>query len=228
MIEGMIRSGIIPIDETLGGFRPHSTYLLTGGAGSGKTACAMRFADEGLRSGDRVAMLVHSPREELFAHARRLGIGLTAALRDEQLLLLRFRPDFARRLARAASAEDALDDLRRQVIGHRAHRLVIDTFAPLLEDGSASPIPAASLAELLELTRSTALLTYPADLANSYDRRLEPLVHAATGVVRIVRDDHGNRRIEVVSLRGSSDHNLAPLDVDSAAVRQLVEPLELR
>jgi KaiC/GvpD/RAD55 family RecA-like ATPase len=199
----MIRSGIVPIDETLGGFRPQSAYLLTGGAGSGKTTCALRFADAGLRAGERVAMLVHEPREALFAHAGQLGIELTSSLRDGRLLLLRYRADFARRLSRAASAEDALDDLRRQILGHRPQRLVIDSFAPLLEDGSSSPMPAASIAELLELSRCTSLLTYPGELSDGYDRRLEPLVHAATGVLRLVRNGHGEH-IDVITLRDAS------------------------
>lgn len=205
----MIRSGIVSIDDAFGGFRPHSAYLLTGGAGSGKTTCALRFADSGLRNDERVAMLVHSSRDDLFALADQLGIDLVDALRDRRLLLLRFRADFVRRLSRAASAEDALDDLRRQMLGHRPARLVIDTFAPLLEDGSASPLPALALAELLELSGATALLTYPSDLAGSYDRRLEPLVHAASGVFRIIRDECGHRRLDAVSLRGAV---VAPLE----------------
>jgi DNA-binding response OmpR family regulator len=62
-------------------------------------------------------------------------------------------------------------------------------------------VAAAALAELLELSQATALLTYSEDLASDYDRRLEPLVHATTGVFRIARDERGMRSVEVVSLR---------------------------
>src|SRR5256885_1944404 len=50
----MIRSGIAPVDELLGGLRPGATYLLTGGPGSGKSACGLQFAGAGLRRGERV------------------------------------------------------------------------------------------------------------------------------------------------------------------------------
>src|SRR5690348_9226762 len=197
----MKSSRITPIDDAVGIVRPPRAYLLTGGAGSGKTECGLRFADAGLRAGERVVMLVHATAAELSAQAAHLGIDLECALSDGRLLLLRYRRDFARRVAHDGSADAALDDLRRRLLEHRPRRLVIDSVAPLLDDGTASALPASSLAELLQVAQSTALLTYPSDLSTSYDRRLEPLLHATAGVLRLVRDEDGSRRIEIVSRR---------------------------
>jgi len=197
----MIRSGIAPIDQLCGGLRPRRSYLLTGGAGAGKTMHALQFVNQGLRSGERVMMLTHAAREDLLSQADHFGIELRDALRENRALIMRYRSDFAKRLVRAGTADRALEDLRRSIAEHRPRRLVIDPFAPLLEDGSASPVAAASLAELLELSQATALLTYPDDIADGYDRRLEPIVHAAAGVFRIARDERSVRSIEVVSLR---------------------------
>jgi KaiC/GvpD/RAD55 family RecA-like ATPase/DNA-binding response OmpR family regulator len=196
----MIRSGIVPIDELCGGFRPRSTYLLTGGAGAGKSTCSLHFANQGLRSGEKIAMLTHASCDDLLAHADHLGIDLRLALREERALIVRYRSDFARRLARAGSADPMLTDLRRLLVEFRPRRIVIDTFAPLIEDGSSSPLAASSLAELLETSQSTALLTYPDDLSGGYDRRLEPLVQSAAGVFRLRHDGDG-ARLDVVSLR---------------------------
>ncbi len=162
---------------------------------------ALQFVNQGLRSGDKVLLLTHANREDLLSQAGYLGIDLRTAIRENRALVLRYRPDFARRLAKAGTADHALEDLRRAVSEHRPRRLTIDPFAPLLEDGSASPVAAAALAELLELSQATALLTYSEDLASDYDRRVEPLVHAAAGVFRIFRDDLEVRKLEVVSLR---------------------------
>jgi len=197
----MIRSGIVPIDEVCGGIRPRSSYLLTGGAGAGKTTYSLQFANHGLRCGERIAMLTHAPREELFALTDHFGINVRDPLREGRLLLLRYRSDFPRRLARAGSADRMLDDLRELIGDHRPRRVIIDTFAPLLEDGSASPLAALAIAEVIEASRTTALLTYPMDLGAGYDRRLEPVVQSAAGVFRLVRDEHGARRLEVVALR---------------------------
>jgi len=197
----MIRSGIVPIDQLCGGLRPRRPYLLTGGAGAGKTMYALQFANQGLRSGERVLIVTHACREDILTQADHLGMELRDALRENRLLIFRYRSDFARRLARAGTVTHAVDDLRRVIGEHRPRRLVIDPFAPLLEDGSASPVAAAVLVELLEASQATSLLTYPDDLAGGYDRRLEPVVHAAAGVFRITRGERSSRVLDVVSLR---------------------------
>src|SRR5690348_3253069 len=197
----MIRSGIVSIDEICGGFRPRRSYLLTGGAGAGKTTHVLQFLNQGLRSGEKVFIVTHATREDLFSQAGNLGIQLREAVREDRALVVRYRSDFARRLARAGTTDHALGDLRRMISEHRPRRFAIDPFAPLLEDGSASPVAAAALAELLELSQATTLLTYSEDLASGYDRRVEPLVQAAAGVFRITRDERGGRALEVVSLR---------------------------
>lgn len=217
-------------DDVVGEIRPGRCFLLTGGAGSGKTECALLFADAGLRSGQRVAMVVHAAAAELSAHARRLGVELKRPVADGRLLLLRYRPDLPRRLAQAGSADDVSSDLRRRVLQHRPARLVIDSAAPLLDDASPSAIPAMSIVELLEASQATSLLTYPNDLATSYDRRIEPLVQAATGVLRLVRTAEGTRRVEVVTLRDPSVRLPEPLGAPTS-VRPPTSPsasLEVR
>ena len=173
-------------------------------------------------------MLTHASREELFALSGRLGIELPGALREQRALVLRYRADFPRRLARAGSVDRMFDDLRSLIGDHRPRRIVIDTFGPLLEDGSASPLAALGLTELLTASRATALLSYPMDLQASYDRRLEPLVQAAAGIFRIARDERGARRLEVVALRYAP---ALPGAIDYAALPNVAvpdEPLEIR
>ena len=158
-----------------------------------------------------------------------MGIDLRSAIRENQAVVLRYRSDFARRIAKAGTSDHALEDLRRAIGEQRPRRLAIDPFVPLLEDGSASPVAATALAELLELSQSTALLTHSEDLASDYDRRLEPLVHAAAGVFRIVRDN-ATRTLEVVSLRQPAVALGAPLEeplVTSESVAGPAGPLYL-
>jgi circadian clock protein KaiC len=199
----MIRSGIVPIDELCGGLRPRSTFLLTGGAGAGKTTLALQFANQGLRSGEKVVMLTHGSGRALLDYAQQCGIDLRPALREESAVVVRYRTDFSSRLLRSGSASPALEDIRRLIGEHRPRRIVIDTCAPLLEDGTSSPIAAAALAEVVQSGHATTLLTYPEDVSESYDRRLEPLVQAAAGIFRITRDDRGSRQLEIVTLRYS-------------------------
>jgi circadian clock protein KaiC len=219
----MIRSGIVPIDELCGGLQPRSTFLLTGGAGAGKTTLSLQFANEGLRSGESCVILTHGTGSALLHYAEQCGIDLRPALREELAVIVRYRSDFARRLARSGSADRALDDLGRLIMHHRPRRLVIDTFAPLLEDGTPSPLAAVSLAELLADTQTTALLTYPQDVSESYDRRLEPLVQAAAGIFRITRDERGMRQLEIVTLRYSPALESAVLEIGAPRLAASME-----
>src|ERR1051326_2901283 len=218
----MIRSGIGPIDDLCEGFCLRSTYVITGGAGAGKTTYALQFLNQGVRSGETVLMLTHASRDDLFGHAEQLGIELRPALREERAVVLRYRSDFALRLARAGTAARVLDELRRTLLEYRPKRIVLDTFAPLLDDGSSSAVAATTLAELLERSEATALLTYSDDLATRYDRRLEPVVQSAAGVFCLTRDNAGMRWVEVASLR----HQRA--GYNAVGARQLAEPVEAR
>ena len=197
----MIRSGIVLIDELCGGLRPRSSYLLTGGAGAGKTTCALQFVGQALDRGEVAVMFTHASRAELLARAASLGIDLPDALRAERVVALRYRPDFVRRVAQAGTTERVLDEIRGVLTKYRPRRLVIDTFAPFLDDASPSPLAATALVELVERSQATALLTYADDLAERYDRRVEPVVQHAAGVFRLSHDPGGRRQMHVVSLR---------------------------
>src|SRR5689334_5831772 len=200
----MIRSGIVLIDELCGGLRPRSSYLLTGGAGAGKTTCALQFVGQALDRGEVAVMLTHASRAELLARAATHGIDLSGALRAERVVALRYRPDFVRRVAQAGTTERVLDEVRGLLTKYRPRRLVIDTFSPFLDDASPSPLVASALVESIERSQTTALLTYADDLAERYDRRVEPIVQHAAGVFSVSHDAGGARRMQVVSLRDAS------------------------
>jgi KaiC/GvpD/RAD55 family RecA-like ATPase/CheY-like chemotaxis protein len=200
----MIRSGIVLIDELCGGLRPRSSYLLTGGAGAGKTTCAIQFVGQALDRGEVAVMLTHASRAELLWRATSLGIDLPGALRAERVVVLRYRADFVRRVAQAGTTERVLEEIRALLTRYRPRRLVIDTFAPFLDDASPSPLAASALVELVERSQAIALLTYADDLAERYDRRVEPVVQHAAGIFRLSHDGGGRRQMHVVSLREAS------------------------
>src|SRR4029079_8621411 len=61
-------------------------------------------------------------------------------------------------------------------------------------------LSASALVELVEHSQATALLTYADDLAERYDRRVEPVVQHAAGIFRLSHEA-GQRRMQVISLR---------------------------
>jgi DNA-binding response OmpR family regulator len=80
-------------------------------------------------------------------------------------------------------------------------RAVVDSVAPFLEAGAASGAGIAGLLAFLEQLRATSIITYPADLAGLYDRRLEPLVQRAGAIFHFARDAERGSRIEIRKVR---------------------------
>jgi len=164
---------------------------------------AFEFADAGLRRGESVAMLVHSRADDVLSHARYIGVDLRKPIRDGRLLLVRYRPEFLERASHGAP-DDVIADLERLVSSHRPRRIVIDTFSPLVSGGPPVVGAATALAQLLERTGTASLLTFPEELAEGYDRSLEPIVQSAAVVIRLVREDADVRRAELLSARAPS------------------------
>jgi hypothetical protein len=198
----MIRSGIAPLDTQYGGVTPGRIHLLTGGVGTGKTSACLHFIAAGLDAGDRAAILTLDTPEELGSHAAYLGIDFEPPLRDGRLIALRFRPEFARRLAASPSVEWVADDLRRMLARLiLPGRIAIDPVSPFLADGSPIGAGIAAVVDLLDRFRSTSLLTYPGPLTDGADRRLDPLVERAATVAALSRHSHGQFAISVVRAR---------------------------
>ena len=198
---GLIPSGVALLDDWLTGVREGGAHLVTGGSGSGKSSLALHFVDAATRRGQSVVMLVHGRAGDVKSHARFLGLELDAPLRDGRSILLRYRSDFVHRAAQAVSPEQMVSELARIISAHRPARLVIDTFSPLVAAGLPVGLVTSALADLLEQTGSTALLTFPEDLSAGYDRNLEPLVQGAAAVIRLTREDANVHRAELVNIR---------------------------
>jgi KaiC/GvpD/RAD55 family RecA-like ATPase len=240
----MIRSGIAPIDELIS-VRSPATTVVTGGAGSGKTAFGLAFASAGLARGERVAMLVHARRAALLAHAGYLGVDIATGLRDGRLMIVRYRDDFARRFAESPSPEHVLQDLQGVWGRHRRKRIVIDSVTPLLDAASPAGVAAAAVAQMLERSGAAALLTYPGDVGDSYDRRLEPLIQHAAAILRLTRESSELFRLDALSVRYARalvstvrfsirrGVGIAPMDsggdsaVSSATHGRVVEPFQV-
>ncbi len=182
---------------------PGRTHVLVGGAGSGKTELCLRFIAAGLAAGERAAMLIASRGADVKAHASRLGLDLNDALRNDQLLLLRYRSDFAERLSQSATARAVVSDFERLVAPARPTRIVIDSFAPLLGDTPSGSTVIAALAAFLDRSGVTSLLTYPEDVSAGYDRRLEPLMQSAAAILRVDRQARDRFDLLTLTARGA-------------------------
>lgn len=196
-----IRSGIDLIDERLGGLQPGRTYVLTGAPGTGKTIACLEFLFASIVEGEQVAMLTVDDPSDLLAQADFLGIDLDDALRREQLVLLRYQLDFARRFSRAVSPELAFEEFRRLLGPVTPKRLVIDSIAPFLEAGHASGAGITAALSFLDSLGATSMVTFPGDLAGLYDRRLEPLMQRAGAILHFTAQPDRTGQIEIRKVR---------------------------
>ena len=177
------------------------THVLTGAPGTGKTVTALEFLYNGIEKGERAVILTHDDPDDLIAEGKFLGMDLEKALLSEQLVLLRFQLDFSRRFSRATGPEAAFDELKRLLGDQKPTRVVIDSIAPFLEAGAASGVAITSLMAFLDQVGATSVVTYPADLAGMYDRRLEPLLQRAAAVLHFSADQDRCCRIELRKVR---------------------------
>ena len=188
----LARTGVAALDEHLGGgFVAGRIHLLTGGVGTGKSMACMHFLGAGLQAGERVVLLTAARPADARAQAAYAGVPLDAFLRQERLIVLRYRPTFGSHLAHAASPAAALDDLARLIGAESPSRIAVDPIVPFLRDGSPVGAGLTALGEFLERLGATALLTWPGDVANGTDRRFDGLIGSAASVVRLERHDDG-------------------------------------
>ena len=205
---GMIQSGIGPVD-TRTGFAPGRVHLLTGGIATGKTTACLQFLAAGLEADATAALLTLDHPAELAAHARFLGIDLASHVRAGRLRIVRFRPDFAWRLANAAPAASVADALGRELRGSLAPaRVVVDPASPFLADGSAVGAGLIALVRVLDGLGCTSLLTYPGPITGE-DRRLDAIVDAAALVAEVQREAEGEFCMRILRAR-LADAPVAP------------------
>jgi len=196
----MVRSGIPPLDELLGGLLPRRAYVVTGASGTGKSIACLQFLSSELERGARAALLTEVEPNDVLEQAAFLGVRLERWLRLGQFALLTYHPEFARRMSSAPSSGLVLDELRRQVGGIPPRRLVIDSIAPFLDVRSSSAALISALVHWAEALQATTLVTLPGELGGEFDRRLDPLIQRAHGIVRFaVSSDR--RQMETIKTR---------------------------
>ncbi|MFN2564518.1 MAG: ATPase domain-containing protein [Gemmatimonadaceae bacterium] len=197
----VVRSGIAPIDERLGGLTLAKPHLITGTTGSGKTALCLTFLGEGLTLGQSAAILTQDDPRDLVAQAGDLGIDLRRAAAAGRFVMIRYQRDFAARFSRTLSSASVFDELTRLLGPGMPNRLAVDSVAPFLDGDTAAGAGVGALADFLERTRATTLVTYPGDLRDRYDRRLDPLVRHCAAVLHLSSYGQGIGRVDFIKVR---------------------------
>lgn len=197
----MLKSGIAPLDDRIGGLVAGRQYVLTGAPGTGKSVACLEFLTAGLDEGGSVALLTNDDPSDILAQGAFLGLDLGTAIADNRCVMLRYQLDFARRFGRAETPDTAYDELRHLLGTTAPRRIVIDSVTPIIEAGTASGAAISGLLRFLDELGATALLTYPGDLAGRYDRRLETLAQRAAGIFHFTAERDRSGTIEIRKVR---------------------------
>src|SRR5687768_1349849 len=197
----LMKSGIGPLDERLGGIVPGRAYVLTGAPGTGKSIACLEFLHAALDDGGVAALLTHDDPSDLLAQGDYLGLDLATALAEGRLVVVRYQLDFARKFARTADPAVAFDELTR-LIGERApQRIAIDSISPIVDAGTASGACVTAMLDFLERLGATSLITHSGDLGGRFDRRLEPLTQRAAAILHLSASRDRTVTLEIQKVR---------------------------
>lgn len=210
---------------------PGRIHLLTGPPGSGKSSACLQFLRDGIVERQRAALLTLDRPRDLRSHASHMGIDLRACLRDGRLTLLRYRVEFAQRIAESASPRRmiadlehliTLADLQQMLTRDSPTRLVIDPVTPFAgKEPLGWSLPA--IIDWLDRSGTTSFLTWNGDITKVEDRRLEPLLERAAMILRMRH--LGGRRFEAKIVRARHEiAAAAPVKFEILAGRGIVVP----
>jgi circadian clock protein KaiC len=208
-----IRTGIVGLDDILGGGLPQGhLYLVEGDPGTGKTTLALQFLLEGIRNGERVIYVTLSEsRREL-----------------EQVVQSHGWPAEGLQIYEMAPPEDDLSPDAQYTVFHPSEVELSDTITAILEQVEATNpqrVVFDSLSELRMLARDplkyrrqilalkrhfsgrccTVLLLDDRTAEGSHDLQLQSIAHGVLMMQSLERDfGIKRRRVEVRKLRGSA------------------------
>lgn len=190
-----LATGIGPLDERIAGFRRGGTYLLTGGADTAKLVFLLQFLDDGLRAGERVALLCAAAPEDVLEQADHFGLSLTSHWHDGTCLLLGFKGDYPRRVVHAPDPNEAFDELQR-LVDPPVDRIAVDP-GSFLWSTRAGTAMAQGFSDWADRSGATIVASVAAGLEDRPDPSTEWVLQRAAGVLHFARLSSGLHEIDV-------------------------------
>lgn len=219
-IKDRLPSGIYGLDPiTEGGFKVHSTNLIGGGAGSGKSIFCMQFLVRGIEDRNEPGIYVsfEEDQKKLLSEFSGFGWKLEKKIRERKLLILNYSPQQVERIVAygGGTVRDAVESIK-------AKRIVIDSLTAftLLHKGELKKRKA--MLDLFDRIRGwgcTTLLTQEQE-ASADEHLSSPLEFEVDSVVLLYYLKQGNVRnrfLEVFKMRDTQHSNkIFPMTITRA------------
>lgn len=194
------------LDEMLeGGFKKHSTILVTGGCGSGKTTLCMQYLYGGAKLGQPgIYITFEEEIEPMKEDMRRHGWDLDKLIDDGTLRILHIAPKDVLHIVQEdyGPIADGISDIGAQ-------RVVIDSISSIelmVENEFEGRRHILTLIEWLRNHNCTSLLTAEAEQSiNHYSRHgvIEFIVDGVIVMYNLRRESIRHRAIEILKMRGT-------------------------
>lgn len=200
--------GLDPIME--GGFKLHSTNLIGGGAGSGKSIFCMQFLVRGIDDFGEPGIYIsfEEDQKKLLSEFSGFGWNLEKKIRERKLIILNYSPQQVERIVAygGGTVRDAVESIK-------AKRIVIDSLTAftLLHRGELKKRKA--MLDLFDRIRGwecTTLLTQEQE-ASADEHLSSPLEFEVDSVILLYYIKQGNVRnrfLEVFKMRDTQHSNM--------------------
>lgn len=139
-----VRTGIAPLDERTGGLESGGLYVVVGPPGPAKMVTALQFVHQGLRAGERCALLTTGDADTTLQVAEAWGFPMTGPWRDGQLQLVGFQEQFELRALRAVDPDEVLAELK-DLLHEDVRRIGIDPASLFLSGPARTQLGTAFL-----------------------------------------------------------------------------------
>jgi len=182
-----VSTGVVTIDDQMGGLIAGKTYLVYGEPGTGKTVFGLQFLNTGLILGETCALITQENPDDLLTMGRHLGFEWDQHFTSGQLIVLRYQPNFALHFSKSFDFEDVFGELQHLSGDRPIHRVTFDPITPFVDCANRMNYMKV-FAELFDLFKSlgaTCVLTLDEISGVNSSAFLRTLISLAFGVIHL-------------------------------------------
>lgn len=208
VFEDRISSGIADLDDMLagGGFHRASSILISGVAGSGKSAIAASFADAACAAGGRALYFsFEESADQSVRNMKSIGTDIGRWIKSDKLRFFATRPTFY-------SLEMHLAVMLREIARFDPNLVVLDPISSFLESGDLMEIQ-SMLLRVVDFIKSRGVTAVFTHLMHGQDGRVETDAGLSSlmdaWILLLNREVNGefNRELYLLKARGLSHSN---------------------
>jgi len=217
-------TGIEGLDRVLqGGFIRNGTYLIVGGAGTGKTIFSLQFLVHGaVNLGEKgVYVALDEDYDEIVSGARTLGWHLDELIEEDKLSIIAYTPEFPDKIKGKvlhALVKTIVEGISKEIMRIEASRLAIDPLVPAAlgyeEETGAAEYIRHLLLGLRRKVKCTTVVTMGVPTESIISSRFGVEEFLSTGVIMLGVKRIGRKLARVMYIRKMRWTPVKPIELE--------------